>query len=164
MEQQASQISLLMTPPSAADDVHMGQRMEVAEPQEPAGSPCSSSDEARYISEWLRNIKDQYAELYTQAFVDNGYDSAETIAVLESQDLIDIGVKKGHAKLIIASANPHAGAVADTPPAPSPSKQEVPEPDPTDSTEFSQPILPPAGSNQAEFNAVVSSVTEPDAM
>eukprot|EP01084_Bolivina_argentea_P136014 239574_1 len=60
------------------------------------------SGEWQQIQHWL---KEMGYENYIQTFEDNGYDDWEIINDASTQDFIDIGVKKGHAKKISKRKN-----------------------------------------------------------
>ena len=60
-----------------------------------------TAPDSSFIHIWLHSIDDSYVE-YASMLIEAGYDSKDTLANLEIRDLVDMGVKMGHAKLIMS--------------------------------------------------------------
>jgi hypothetical protein len=58
------------------------------------------------IKEWLAAIQ---CEQYADTFIENGYDDVSVIKDLTEDELVSMGVKKGHAKKIIKTAQAQDG-------------------------------------------------------
>ena len=93
----------VMLPSPAEANVELKRSMTVAETER------AEQD----VVDWLNNIGKDYGKKYGQMLIDDGYDSLAELPDVTMEDLEGAGVKKAHARKIVAAA----AAMNDMPPA-----------------------------------------------
>ena len=55
------------------------------------------------VSDWLSGVSEEYLTDYQRVFFEEGFDTLDAVKTLRKEDLIEMGVKKGHRRVLLAA-------------------------------------------------------------